>query len=58
MASLLRGGRFGEAVRHPADTPDDAYAVVVALVTAGVEAAAVVACFAVLGRTLGLWRTV
>jgi uncharacterized membrane protein len=33
-------------------------AIVVALVTAGVEAAAVLACFAVLGRTLGLWRTV
>jgi uncharacterized membrane protein len=27
-----------------------------ALVTAGIEAAAVVACFAVLGRGLGLWR--
>lgn len=29
-----------------------------AFVTAGIEAAAVVACFAVLGRALGLWRTV
>jgi hypothetical protein len=30
--------------------------IVVALVTAGIEAAAVVVCFTVLGRGLGLWR--